>query len=127
MTTPGDGVDLDALVALAEAVPEWNWTGNTLWITDYDPSDPTGETAMQRPVGGADGPWAEYLAACDPATVLGLVERAKEANRLRAAITALADELETDRAGNKIFTVNVIHRFRALLSPPTAATEESDQ
>ena len=45
-----------------------------LWVTDCDPSDPTGETAMQRLVGGADAPWSEHIASWHPAVALAVAD-----------------------------------------------------
>lgn len=45
-----------------------------LWVTDYDPSDPTGQTAMQRLVGGADAPWSEHIASWHPAVALAVAD-----------------------------------------------------
>lgn len=58
----------------AKAVPDWNWDDGNLWIVDYDPSDPSGQTAMQRPVGGADEPWASYIALMAPPVALALAD-----------------------------------------------------
>lgn len=63
----------------AEAAGEWNADvapGDSLhlWVTDYDPSDPTGQTAMQRLVGGADAPWSEHIAAADPPFMLAVAD-----------------------------------------------------
>jgi len=82
--------DLAELRRIAEAVPEWNITGNTIWVTDHDPSDPTGQTPMQQPVGGAEGPWLEHIATFDPPTVLDLLDRleaAEAALRLAENVT----------------------------------------
>ena len=45
-----------------------------LWVTDYDPSDPSGQTAMQRVVGGADFPWSDHIASWHPAVALTVAE-----------------------------------------------------
>lgn len=45
-----------------------------LWVTDYDPSDPTGQTPMQRLVGGADAPWSEHIASWHPAVALAIAD-----------------------------------------------------
>lgn len=63
----------------AEAAREWNADvepGDSLhlWVTDHDPSDPTGQTAMQRLVGGADAPWSEHIAAADPPFMLAVAD-----------------------------------------------------
>ena len=63
----------------AEAAREWNADvepGDSLhlWVADYDPSDPTGQTGMQRLVGGADAPWSEHIAAADPPFMLAVAD-----------------------------------------------------
>lgn len=45
-----------------------------LWVTDYDPSDHTGQTAMQRLVGGADAPWSEHIASWSPDVALAVAD-----------------------------------------------------
>lgn len=58
----------------AGRVPEWNMDSGHLWVVDYDPSDPTGQTAMQRPVGGADEPWASFIAMMAPPVALAMAD-----------------------------------------------------
>ena len=58
----------------AKAVtPGATWTGGHCWITDHDPSDPSGQTAMQREIGGvsSDGD-AEHIASWHPAVALAV-------------------------------------------------------
>ena len=45
-----------------------------LWVIDHDPSDPTGQTPMQRLVGGADAPWSEHIAGMHPAVALAVAD-----------------------------------------------------
>lgn len=45
-----------------------------LWVPDYDPSDPSGQTAMQRVVGGAESPLAEHIASWHPAVALAVAD-----------------------------------------------------
>lgn len=45
-----------------------------LWVTDYDPSDPSGQTAMQRIVGGAESPWAEHISSWHPLVALDVAD-----------------------------------------------------
>lgn len=42
------------------------WSGGKYWIPDYDPSDPTGQTAMQRLIGGMDESDAEHYSRWHP-------------------------------------------------------------
>jgi hypothetical protein len=88
-------LDLDTIATRAEAVPDWNITGNTIWVTDYDPSDPTGETPMQRPVGGAEGVWLDHIAAMNPETTLALVDEVRRLRAVEARVMAMADDLST--------------------------------
>lgn len=80
MTTPGDGVDLDALVALAEAATPGPWQPYNDGVVGFPgigkglvPTKSSDEDTRQRIYD------ARFIAACDPATILGLVERVKEA------------------------------------------------
>lgn len=59
----------------AEAVTSGGqWTGGHYWITDYDPSDPTGQTAMQRLIGGMDSPDCDHYSAWPPPVALAVAE-----------------------------------------------------
>ena len=77
------GETLRAAAALmrsrAEAAGQWNADvepGDSLhlWVEDFDPSDPSGQTAMQRVVGGADAPWSEHIASWHPAVALAVAD-----------------------------------------------------
>lgn len=94
--TPGDGVDLDALVALAKAATSGPWR----FVDDNAPGQQYPEYAIEGPQGWITRDLrkranAAYLAACDPATILGLVERVKEAEAELAAV----DSWDRTKAG----------------------------
>lgn len=81
MNAPADRMRRAARVMRerAKAVSEWNadvQPGDSLhlWVTDYDPRDPTGQTPMQRLVGGADAPWSEHIASWHPAVALAVAD-----------------------------------------------------
>ena len=50
------------------------WTGSHYWVTDHDPSDPSGQTAMQRLVGGMDEPDCDHYSAWHPAVALAVAD-----------------------------------------------------
>lgn len=50
------------------------WTGQHYWVTDYDPSDPSGQTAMQRLVGGMDAPDCDHYSSWHPAVALAVAD-----------------------------------------------------
>lgn len=50
------------------------WTDGHYWITDYDPSDPSGQTAMQRLIGGMDSPDAGHYSSWHPAVALAVAD-----------------------------------------------------
>lgn len=59
----------------AEAVTSGaQWTDGNYWITDYDPSDPSGQTAMQRLIGGMDAPDHEHYSSWHPAVALAVAD-----------------------------------------------------
>lgn len=63
----------------AEASRDWNADvepGDSLhlWVIEHDPSDPTGQTPMQRMVGGADAPWSDHIASWQPAVALAVAD-----------------------------------------------------
>ena len=43
------------------------WTDGHYWIADYDPSDPSGQTGMQRLIGGMDAPDHQHYSSWHPA------------------------------------------------------------
>ena len=45
-----------------------------LWVADHDPRDPSGQTATQRLVGGADAPWSEHIASWHPTVALAVAD-----------------------------------------------------
>jgi hypothetical protein len=65
--------------ARAESVTSGaQWTGGHYWITDYDPSDPSGQTAMQRLIGGMDGPDADHYSALTPPVALVIADALRD-------------------------------------------------
>lgn len=50
------------------------WTGQHYWVSDYDPSDPSGQTAMQRLVGGMDAPDCDHYSSWHPAVALAVAD-----------------------------------------------------
>lgn len=90
--TPADRLRAAAtlLRERAGAAREWNadvQSGDSLhlWVPDYDPSDPSGQTAMQRLVGGADAPWSDYIALMSPPVALRLADLLDDLADMHAA------------------------------------------
>lgn len=50
------------------------WTGTHYWVEDYDPSDPSGQTSMQRLVGGMDAPDCDHYSSWHPAVALAVAD-----------------------------------------------------
>jgi len=50
------------------------WTDTHYWVTDYDPSDPSGQTAMQRLIGGMDAPDCHHYSSWPPAVALAVAD-----------------------------------------------------
>lgn len=50
------------------------WTGSHYWIEDYDPSDPSGQTSMQRLIGGMDAPDSDHYSSWHPAVALAVAD-----------------------------------------------------
>lgn len=78
MTTPTSPADIlrEAATLIREranlVTQGAQWSGGNYWITDYDPSDPTGQTAMQRLIGGMNEPDADHYANLTPAVALAV-------------------------------------------------------
>lgn len=75
-------VDLDALVALAEAATPGQWVATGRWVRFglHDREQISDEDAA-------------FIAACDPQTVLALIERIRELERFRRdAFRRLCDD-----------------------------------
>lgn len=82
-------LDLDSLAAVAEAATRKQWTEE--WFRCH--ADAYFDASM-----GAVPALAAYFKALTPPTVLALIAEAREAQRLRGEVAALADEREHDPA-----------------------------
>lgn len=56
------------------ATSDAEWSNGNYWVTDYDPSDPTGQTPMQRLLGGMDGPDADHFEAWTQEVALAVAD-----------------------------------------------------
>jgi hypothetical protein len=116
-------IDLDGLAALAQAATPGPWVVSLDGVYEADMSARITRVSGNPEVAHAD---AAFIAACDPDTILALVERAKDADRQRAAIAALADKWEV-MGGVRFSQLAAAQELRALLCPPTADTNPKEE
>lgn len=84
MTTTNNGLDFDALAAVAEAATTFLAERGLPWH---------GSPGIERGDETFYAAEAAHIATFDPPTVLALIAEAREAERLRAGIAALAEAI----------------------------------